>query len=82
MESKPKDELVRITWYEGTLSLDPTGKAKGRGVYLCRDQACMQKAVKKGAFGRSLRENPGNDQIERVAEELKALLSEGDDHAE
>ena len=37
MESKPKEELIRVAWYEGMLSLDPTGKAKGRGVYLCKD---------------------------------------------
>lgn len=85
MESKPKEELIRIAWYEGCLSLDPTGKAKGRGVYICKSQDCLRKAVKKGAFARSLHENPGSDQIQRVAGQLEAELSrqqEGDDHAE
>ena len=86
MESKPKEELIRIAWYEGSLSLDPTGKAKGRGVYICKSQSCLRKAVKKGAFARSLHENPGSDQIERVAGQLEAELNrqhqEGDDHAE
>ena len=85
MQSKPKEELIRIAWYEGALSLDPTGKAKGRGVYICKSQDCLQKAVKKGAFARSLHENPGSDQIQRVAGQLEAELSrqqEGDDHAE
>jgi len=86
MESKPKEELIRIAWYEGSLSLDPTGKAKGRGVYICKSQNCLRKAVKKGAFARSLHENPGSDQIERVAGQLEAELNgqhqEGDDHAE
>lgn len=71
MESKPKEELIRITWYEGTLSLDPTGKAKGRGVYLCKSKECMQKALKKGSIARSLRENPGKQEIERVLKELE-----------
>ena len=86
MQSKPKEELIRLAWYEETLSLDPTGKAKGRGVYICKSQDCLQKAVKKGAFARSLHENPGSDQIQRVARQLEAELirqhQEGDDHAE
>ena len=31
MESKTKDELVRVTWYEGKLAVDTTGKAKEIG---------------------------------------------------
>ena len=46
MESKPKNILVRIACYEGNLSVDPSGKAKGRGVYLCPSQECMEKARK------------------------------------
>lgn len=84
MESKPKEELIRIAWYEGKLTLDPTGKAKGRGVYLCKSPECVAKAVKRGAFARSLHENPGSDQIERIAAELEQSrqTGEGDDHAE
>ena len=76
MESKTKDELIRVTWYEGRLAVDPTGKAKGRGVYICKDPACIAKATKKGAFARSLRENPGQEQIERVVAELGQMLAE------
>ena len=47
MESKPKNSLVRIACYEGNLSVDPSGKAKGRGVYLCPSQECMEKARKR-----------------------------------
>ena len=44
MESKPKKELIRIAGYEGEVSLDPTGKAKGRGAYLCPNRQCLEKA--------------------------------------
>ena len=71
MESKTKDELIRITWYEGRLSVDPTGKAKGRGVYVCRNRDCVEKALKKGAFARSLHQDPGRQEIERVLKELE-----------
>ena len=71
MESKTKEELVRVTWYEGELAVDTTGKAKGRGVYICKDKDCIAKAARKGAFARSLRADPGREQIERVLEELE-----------
>jgi len=46
-ESKPKKELLRVVApKEGDVSLDPTGKADGRGAYLCADPACLAKARK------------------------------------
>lgn len=71
MESKPKEELVRVTWFEGELAVDPTGKAKGRGVYICKSKDCIAKAARKGAFAKSLRVDPGREQIENVIEELE-----------
>ena len=50
---KPKNSLVRIACYEGNLSVDPSGKAKGRGVYLCPNRECMEKARKRRALQRS-----------------------------
>ena len=55
MVSKEKKDLVRIACYEGNLSVDLTGRAKGRGAYLCRDtSSCWEKAYKKKALERSL----------------------------
>ncbi|MBQ9557071.1 MAG: YlxR family protein [Clostridia bacterium] len=46
-ESKPKRELLRVVSpKEGDVSLDPTGKAAGRGAYICADPACLAKARK------------------------------------
>ena len=75
MESKEKENLIRVTWFEGKLSVDTTGKAKGRGVYICRDEACIAKARKKGAFARSLRVDPGKDNLDSVFEELVELAA-------
>ena len=75
MESKEKENLIRVTWFEGKLAVDLTGKAKGRGVYICRDADCIAKARKKGAFARSLRVDPGKDNLDSVFEELEALTS-------
>ena len=47
MESKPKKELLRIVkTAEGEISFDDTGKKNGRGAYICKSVACLEKAVK------------------------------------
>lgn len=72
MESKPKDQLIRIACYEGQMKLDPTGKAKGRGAYLCPSESCLKKAVKKRALERSLSVKIDEDEMETLLEELRA----------
>ena len=54
-EMKPKRELIRVVRSpEGSVSLDFTGKAPGRGAYLCPDVQCLKKARKSGSIGRAL----------------------------
>lgn len=52
--SKPKAELIRMAAYEGEISIDETGRSKGRGVYVCPDSECMEKAKKRKAISRSV----------------------------
>ncbi len=71
MESKPKKELVRIvSTGEGRLVLDLSGKANGRGVYLCPDNECIAKAKKKKAIGRGLEQDVDPLELDRIFEEL------------
>lgn len=53
-EGRPKKELVRVVASEGTLLPDETGKAHGRGAYICADLECLEKAKKAKAFERAL----------------------------
>lgn len=47
-EMKPKKELFRIVRSkDGEVSIDPTGKASGRGAYLSKDKECILLAKKK-----------------------------------
>ncbi|CAN5669491.1 hypothetical protein BH24CHL1_BH24CHL1_13160 [soil metagenome] len=39
---------------EGRVEIDPTGKANGRGAYLCPRRGCWQRALEIGALGRAL----------------------------
>ena len=53
-EKKPKADMMRIviTRSEGDdgaeRSLDESGRARGRGAYICRDPECIKTAVEKG----------------------------------
>ena len=45
--------LVRTP--DGSVTVDPTGRLAGRGAYVCRSAACLDKAIVKGALSRALR---------------------------
>ena len=47
-EMKEKKSLIRvIRTPDGTILLDRTGRANGRGAYLCDDPACLAAARKR-----------------------------------
>ena len=55
-EMKEKTELIRIVRGEdSTLKLDTTGKANGRGAYICNNPVCIAKAQKTKGIERSLK---------------------------
>ena len=46
-ESKNKKELIRIVKQnDGKIFIDKTGKANGRGAYICNNIECLEKAIK------------------------------------
>ena len=46
-EKLPKKELIRIVYYEGAVSVDPTGKQNGKGCYLKIVESVISDARKK-----------------------------------
>ena len=79
MTSKEKKELVRIAGFEGQLSVDLTGRAKGRGAYLCKaNPDCWEKAYKRKALERSLGMAVSDDAKEKIFAELRALDEPGE----
>ena len=47
-EMKPKKEMLRVVkTAEGEIAVDPTGKASGRGAYVCGSEECMQKVTNR-----------------------------------
>lgn len=74
MESKPKKELVRIVASkEGDMRLDLSGKANGRGAYLCPNSECFAKAKKKNAFARNLNISVKEQDVLLIEEEINSL---------
>ena len=51
---KNKNELIRIVINkEGNIFIDKTGKANGRGAYICNNPECLEKAIKTKCIERS-----------------------------
>lgn len=54
-EQCPKNELLRVVRTpEGSLAIDVTGRMNGRGAYLKKDAAIVEKAMKTKALERAL----------------------------
>jgi uncharacterized protein len=74
---RQQGDLVRLVAIDGRLTL--AGKAApGRGAYVCAEQACFDKAVKRRAFDHALRQaieidSPVGETFARVCAERKAV---------
>ena len=76
-EMKPKKELIRVVRTpEGEIVADETGRKNGRGAYLCRAEACFNKAVKTRALERAL-EQPLSE--EAAAYLRQVIISAGNE---
>lgn len=51
----PQNQLLRIASTDGRLALDPRRRLPGRGAYVHRQVACVQRATKRGSVFRALR---------------------------
>ena len=72
-QSLPKGELLRVVRSpEGEISLDRTGRAPGRGAYLCPSAECLKKARKSKRIDRSLETRIPDEIYDRIQKELEA----------
>lgn len=68
---KDKKDLIRIVKDQaGNINLDKTGKAPGRGAYLCNNRDCLEKAKKTKKLERALDTAIG----EEIYEELRSMI--------
>jgi hypothetical protein len=53
---RERETLLRIVRTpEGEIKVDVTGKAQGRGCYVCKSAACIQKGVKTRFINRAFK---------------------------
>lgn len=51
----PMDEMHRVArGPSGTVFLDESGRADGRGAYICKNRECMEKAITQRRIERAL----------------------------
>lgn len=60
----------------GRVSYDPTGKAPGRGAYLCGQAACLDGAGKRRRLQRALKAADAGE-VDAAVEALRAALASG-----
>ncbi|MEG2017321.1 MAG: YlxR family protein [Clostridium sp.] len=71
MEMKPKKELIRVVKNkDNEISIDLNGKKPGRGAYICRDSACLEKAVKTKRLERNLECKISDEIYDKLKDEI------------
>ena len=73
-EMKPKRELIRVVRApDGAVSMDPVGKKPGRGAYVCRQEACLTRAIRQRQLERQLEVQLTPEVSEALQDELQRL---------
>ncbi len=71
-ELKDKRDLIRVVKpKEGEISLDASGKAQGRGAYVCKNEECMEKAIKRKSLERAFSTKIDEEIYTKLREEIK-----------
>lgn len=71
-ERDSKKGLMRIVKNkEGQIFLDETGKANGRGAYICKSSECLKKAIKSKALNRAFKTEVPDEVYENLLKELE-----------
>lgn len=79
-EMKPKVELLRVVKpQEGDARIDRTGKAQGRGAYVCGHIECLRKAKKSRALERALEAQIDEAVFAQLEAQIQALEAETGD---
>ena len=69
-EMKPKGEMTRVVRNaDGEIKLDPTGKAPGRGAYVCNGVDCLKKLQSKKLLHKTFSADVSADVYQSVEEE-------------
>lgn len=71
-EMKEKKELLRIVKNkDNEIFIDETGKANGRGAYVCENKDCLDKLVSKKVLNRIFKMDIPDEIYKSIEEKLK-----------
>lgn len=69
--TKSKKELIRIVKQsDGNIFIDKTGKANGRGAYICNNVECLDKAIKSKRLDKNFETEINNE----IYESLRGVI--------
>lgn len=70
---KNKGDLIRIVLNkEGEINIDKTGKANGRGAYICNNIECLEKMIKSKKLERNFDRKISEEIYENLRKEIDA----------
>jgi len=76
----PKNELLRVALNkDGRVFIDETGKAQGRGAYICSSPGCAAKLVKSKALSRAFKHEVGKGAYAETEELLRTRTVKSQD---
>ncbi len=68
-ETNEKRTLTRVVrTSENTFEVDPTGRANGRGAYICDKPSCWETAASSQVLARALRVKPNEESVHKLRE--------------
>lgn len=71
-EHSDKKELLRIVKNKyGQIFVDKTGKANGRGAYICKSKECLNKLKKSRGLNRAFKCEVSDDVYNMIGEEIE-----------
>ena len=71
-EHSDKKELLRIVKNkDDEIFVDKTGKANGRGAYICKSKECFQKLKKTRGLNRAFRCEIKDEVYDKIGEEIE-----------
>ena len=74
---RDKKTMIRIVKDpQGAIRADETGRANGRGAYICLNEECLDKAVKKQGLNRAFKMQVSKDTVSEVSEYIRNRLAE------
>ncbi len=71
-EMKPKRDLIRIVKSnDGVVSVDLTGKANGRGAYICASEDCLNDIIKSKKLSKHLQAEINEEIYQKLKEVIQ-----------